>query len=247
MGENVDIPKEYTDHKVFTDLELIKDTYDCLFESSFCFLPNGLPGQSFNYKAYFFRSLGNTIEGISLLLSRVHVNDAYALLRKYFDEVMIYIYFSALTEDEIHEHPDDLFLSVQTIKDWTEGKIRTPGIKKIISYLNNSWSYRDLMNKYVFEQGKGFDKIRSYLDDQMHINGFGILANNDDAIYNKRQVLQLNDFQKCLSPIFALHFASIIYLDGHFLMSSDYVDYLDMGQEPPEDSQYWIVPIYCMR
>ena len=45
-----------------------------------------------------------------------------------------------------------------------------------------------------------------------------------------------------MRALFIQHFAYIFYLNDHYFMSSDYVDYLDVGMTPEEDSQYWVAP-----
>lgn len=48
----------------------------------------------------------------------------------------------------------------------------------------------------------------------------------NDKAYQEHMVFQLLD--------------SLI--NSHYMMSSDYVDSLDVGMEPEEDSQYWAAP-----
>jgi hypothetical protein len=31
-------------------------------------------------------------------------------------------------------------------------------------------------------------------------------------------------------------------LNPHYMMSTDYIDALDLGMQPEEDSQYWVAP-----
>lgn len=50
----------------------------------------------------------------------------------------------------------------------------------------------------------------------------------------------LNVFSKDIEAIFIQHFAYVFYLNEHYMMSSDYRDYLDMEMEPEEGSQYWV-------
>lgn len=45
--------------------------------------------------------------------------------------------------------------------------------------------------------------------------------------------------------IVSIYFISLLLLTNSFLfMSSDYIDFLECNQQPPENSQYWIASIY---
>jgi hypothetical protein len=52
----------------------------------------------------------------------------------------------------------------------------------------------------------------------------------------------LDSFSKDLQDIFILHLSYLFYQNDHYMMSSDYVDSLDCGLTPVEDSQYWVAP-----
>jgi len=40
--------------------------------------------------------------------------------------------------------------------------------------------------------------------------------------------------------LFVLHIAYLFFLNDHYMMSSDYLDALEVGMQPEEDSQYWV-------
>ncbi len=76
----------------------------------------------------------------------------------------------------------------------------------------------------------------------MHYNFYRYLLFNDNQIYLKNRVGMLNRFQSDLIAIYVQHFAYLFYLNDHYMMSSDYVDSLEMGMTPEEGSQYWVAP-----
>lgn len=45
-----------------------------------------------------------------------------------------------------------------------------------------------------------------------------------------------------LNQIMLLHLSFNFYLNGPYMMASDYMDYRDMNMEPPEGSESWIAP-----
>ncbi len=246
MEENthkVQLPKEYTEHSIFGDMELMMDIYNFLSYNSFGFIPDGLLGEWINYETYIFSSLKGTIESMKMLLESAHLNDAFAVLRKYFDEIMIAVFYVVYCQDQIKVNRDKILYTVQKLKDWRDGKAKSPKYDAIIKYLKRSKSFSDLMSKFVFEKDRGFGKIRSYLDDNMHINRYVLMLNNDNELHNQRRVNLLNRFHHYLKSIFSFHFTSIIFTTPHYLMATDYRDYLDCGGTPPEGSQNWVAPI----
>jgi hypothetical protein len=239
----VSLPKGYTEHPIFTDMDLMMETYDFLSYNSFGFMPNGLPGEWVNYETYIFSSLKGTIESIKMLLEAAHINDAFAVLRKYFDEIMIAVFYVVYCQDQITVNRDKLLYTVQKLKDWRDGKAKSPKYDAIIKYLKRSKSFSDLIGKFVFEKDKGFGKIRSYLDDNMHINRYILMLNNDNELHNDRRVMLLNRFHNYLNAVFSFHFASVIFTTPHYLTATYYRDCLESGETPKEGSQNWVASI----
>ena len=74
----------------------------------------------------------------------------------------------------------------------------------------------------------------------MHYNFYhNHLFNDNQIIFDERNI-SLNQFERDLIAIFVQHFAYLFYLNDHYMASTDYVDYLDMGLTPEVDSQYWV-------
>lgn len=63
---------------------------------------------------------------------------------------------------------------------------------------------------------------------------------NDNQIYDENRMKLLDLLSSDLKDLFIMHFIYMFTLNPHFLMSGEHVDYLEMGQTPPEDSQYWV-------
>ncbi len=59
-------------------------------------------------------------------------------------------------------------------------------------------------------------------------------------IYNPNRVKELDNLYACALHLFILHFAYMYSLNPHYMMSTDYVDALDVGAQPEEGSQYWV-------
>ena len=62
----------------------------------------------------------------------------------------------------------------------------------------------------------------------------------DVRVANRDEVLE--QFSIDIKDLFILHISYLFYLNDHYMSSSDYVDFLDMGMQPPEGSQYYVAP-----
>lgn len=81
-------------------------------------------------------------------------------------------------------------------------------------------------------------KIKRECNNYIHKNGlkyFKPFERYKDFM-NKR----LND----LIYVYKFYFKILFLLEGHFIASSDYIDYLDMGMKPLINSQRWVAPIF---
>ena len=94
----------------------------------------------------------------------------------------------------------------------------------------------------LLHKDETYKNIRNRCNDHTHYNFYQNMLDNDNEIYLKNRLQLLNFFSKDLENIFILHFSYIFYLNDHYMMSSDYIDSLDCGMAPEEDSQYWVAP-----
>ena len=65
----------------------------------FLFIPTGAPGAA-NYASYIYWSLRGTLDSIATLLRASQITDAYTLVRKYLDDVLIEIYFDVVRKEK---------------------------------------------------------------------------------------------------------------------------------------------------
>ena len=74
----------------------------------------------------------------------------------------------------------------------------------------------------------------------MHMNSYQLMRFNDNEMHNEYKTRYLNLLSTCICDLFRFHFASCLYLNPHYCVASDYLDYLDMGLTPPQGSQDWV-------
>lgn len=226
------LDKEYQEHAIFNELEQYIQFYDRLSFSILQWLHMGIRGGIFNYESYLLSSVKGTIESIKTLLINGRLNDAYSLTRKYHDSVIINIYADLYLEDNFSIEN----MVVQQINNWLQGKEKLPEYKIMNNYLSNHKKLQSI-NKLLLHE-KYYTHLRQRLNDHTHYNFFQYMMFNDNEIHNPKRIETLGQMSNDVRDIFIKHFIWLFTIKGHYMMSSDYVDYLDYGETPPEDSQY---------
>ena len=237
---NNSLDKEYLEHEVFSELENLKEFYDSLSNLVMHWLTTGTI-QIINIDSRMFSSMKGTIESIHDILKKGRINDAYSLLRKFYDLVIINLYTNLFLDNNI---TIDNFIN-NKINDWLKGKEKIPGFEKMSEYIIKSESVQEL-TKLIYNNGqfKGstFEELRQRCNEHTHYFYFHNLLSNDNEIHSTKRVVQLNEFLSDLRAIFILHFSYLFSIKQNYMMSSDYIDYSDCNLEPPENCQYWVAP-----
>lgn len=230
---NVDLGKEYLEHKVFDLLDEIKEFYKDLSFSVYQFGKLGIYGMG-NIDSYMFSSMQGTMESIRIILKSGHVNDAYSLLRKFHDCIMINVYSTLFLEDNFSME----MLVVKQIDDWLKGNEKIPSFKKMNKYIQRSTKLEEI-NSLLSEEDR-YKNIRESCNNNTHYNFYkNVLLNcSDIRIENRHRHLDMLEYD--IEQLFIFHLSYLFIQSEHYMTSSDYMDYLEMGMEPEEDSQYWV-------
>ena len=226
---------KYTNHTIFEELNYYVNFYESLSNSVMSFATKGTTA-IVNMDTYVYMSMRGTLESINLVLKNGNLNDAYALLRKYYDSVMI----NAYTNLYINQNSEIADFYVAEINDWLHGRQPLPRMSKMAKYLNNSLTLSELNE--VINLDKRYQGIRGRCNDNMHYNFFALLLLNDGRVYVKERFHHLEQLQQDIRNVFILNIAYILTINEHYMMSSDYLDHLNVGMSPPENSQYWVAP-----
>lgn len=229
------LEKEYLEHTVFGQLTELIDFYDALSNSTMGFISQGTKGLT-NLDTYVFTSISGTLSSIKDTLFNGRLNDSYALLRKYYDSTIINVYTNLYLSDHFSF---DNFI-VENIDNWRSGKQTIPEYRVISKYIKDSDKLKPITD--LLQNDKRYKGIRDRCNDHTHYNFYFTVLLNDNQIHFPERINAINRFQKDLIDIFVQHFTYLFYLNDHLMMSSDYVDYLDMGITPEDGSQYWVAP-----
>lgn len=224
----------YANHGVFLELERYAVFYESLSFSTLFLCSAGatLP----NFDCYFYSSIQGTMESIRDVLKNGRINDAYALLRKYHDSVIINVYSDLYLQDYI----GDGTFAVFAIDNWLRGTGQLPGFRKMSKYIYCSDRVAAVTGLLCSDNR--YRDIRDRCNSHMHYNLFSnALLNGNNLVLDTRLEV-LDDFSSDLVDLFILHFACMFLLNGHYMASSVYMDLLECGIEPEADSQHWVAP-----
>lgn len=227
--------EEYQKHHVFSELEKYVDFYESLSWSVSSFGSTGTD-VVLNIDTHIFSSIKGTLESILLILKNGRINDAYALLRKYYDSAIINIYSNLYLED----HASIENFIVDKINNWLKGIDQLPEFRVMSNYIRESEKV-SAINQLLYTNNR-YKKIRNRCNDHTHYNFFYNLLLNDNEIYIEHRIKVLNVFSIDIKDIFILHLAYLFFSKDHYMSSSDYMDALECGVEPELDSQYWVAP-----
>ncbi len=226
---------EYTDHKIFEELHYYASFYESLSNSVMSFSTKGTSAIA-NMDTYVYMSMRGTLESINLVLKNGNLNDGYALLRKYYDSVMI----NAYTNLYINQNSEIADFYVAEINDWLHGKEPLPRMSKMAKYLKSSLILSEINELIDLDQR--YEGIRSRCNDNMHYNFFSLILLNDGRIHLKERSQHLEQLRRDVRDVFILNIAYILIINEYYMVSSDYLDHLEAGMEPPENSQHWVAP-----
>ena len=227
------IYQKYLAHKVFEQLNSYSNFYKDLSFHITGFITPGIQS-IINIDTYVYSSIQGTLESIRDILLKGRINDSYSLLRKYYDSTIINIYSILYLSDNFGI---DNFV-VKQIDNWRKGTQKLPEYSVMSNYIRASEKLAPINN--LLHQNDTYRKIKKRCNDHTHYNYYHYLILNDNEIFLQNRLDWLNTFLKDLEDIFIQHISYILYLNDHYMMSSDYVDSLDMGIIPDDDSKYFV-------
>lgn len=167
--------------------------------------------------------------------------DANTLLRKYKDDLFFYLYLVAYDSDcKIAEPSKRTRKMEENIQRWLRNELGDLGIGQILKEIGTSPQVTEAVMKYHLQEY--LEKIRDRLNNYVHGNGIAYYNRNVNSY--KESVLE----KRISNLLQDMRFVTVTFLflltmfNPVFIMSTDYVDFLDCSMAPPEDSQYWVAP-----
>lgn len=225
----------YQNHAVFARLSEYADFYESLSDLVFHWVSVGTHAMA-NIDSYVYSSIHGTLSSIRLALQDGQMNDAYCLLRQYYDSAVINVYSMLYLQD----HFSVKTLVVAQIQDWLNGTSRLPSFGKMAAYIRASKQVASV-TKLLCIDGR-YERIRDRCNDHVHCNFYGTILLNNRSVRAPNRAKALEAFSRDLVDVFVMHFAYIFSAREHYMMASDHVDSLELGLRPEPESEYWVAP-----
>jgi len=231
--------EELKKHACFELLDECVEFYNGLSYSTFGYITGGITSKAeempVNLDSDIFLSISGSMKSIKRNLYGGQINDVYALIRKFYDVIIINAYEIILLKTEISI---ENFI-VEKIDKWLKGKEKLPGFKKMNELIKECEDLKSINR--IFSKDNRYKSIRDRCNDHIHSNYFQYMQLNSKInVQNAKVYIEMinND----LLDLLVLHFGYLFTLNGHYMASSDYIDCLEMYMKPEEDSQYWVAP-----
>lgn len=225
--------KEYQEHTVFEQLNNFIKFYDWWSYSIMLFTSLGTKA-IINIDTYVYSSMKGTLESIELVLKNGKINDAYAILRKFHDSIIMNVYTNLYLADN-HSYQN---LIVKKIDGWMRGTDQLPNFRAMTNYIKDNDATKELY--LLININDRYENIRSRCNNNTHYNFYSNVMLNDNKVYNENRGKYLDAIQHDLIHLVVMHLTYMFTIAEHYMISSDYTDFLDCGMTPPDDSQYWV-------
>jgi len=217
-------------------------------------------------------SSSQTLQSIKFCCSIGSFSDANTLIRKLRDDLIQYIYILYIINIRKPFVDDDLknlkidnlenfansFLNVRfnncltddekAVTAWFRNAVYDlpRPIKKKLEFenymkvLKQNQSIIQILNEYNLQEY--WETLRKRLNDYVHNNGKKFSAQNNIKVNDKYLETHLKNINIRTSYISSFFMVTLLMIQSSLISSTDYIDHLDCGLEPPEDSQYFIAP-----
>ena len=185
-------------------------------------------------------SIELTVGNIITCCECICIADANTLLRKFRDDLFFYLYIVVFDSNKAVAPLHNTAKMEENISRWIQNGLDNLYIQDMLKAIGTSPQLKNAVTTYKLNES--FSAIRKRLNDFVHGNGYAYYNRNINA-YKDDECCQyikiLSDDLKYITMIFMF---LLILCSPLSAMSTDYIDYLDCGENPPEDSQYWVAP-----
>jgi hypothetical protein len=215
-------------------IEHYADFYDGLSFRVMTFIPVGTRSLM-SLDTYMFASMASTLRSMAAVLAMGSVNDAYALARKLHDAVLVGTYITLY----LGKHMKVGFPVVEQIDDWITGKKALPRTGAITKFVDGAIELDPIRGTLAHID---YDGIRSRCNDHTHHNFLRNLLLNDGRVHVGDRVQWIARLADDTRDIVIQHLAYTFCLSGHYMMSNDYIDAIEMGMVPDAAAENWVAP-----
>jgi len=189
-------------------------------------------------------SATRTMESIRYCCLNANFADAYSLLRKYRDDLLYYVFLFAVSDDcDLMQfvNIDELKDEEKKILDWVHNQQKDLHISYVLQVIASRPSVGAAVKKFNLKDS--FINLGDKLNDYVHSNGRSFYNESYERLSIRKEIKdKCEEFCEAATYITVVFIFLSVLINPLYIMSSDYVDYLDCGEIPPEGSQYWVAP-----
>jgi len=168
------------------------------------------------------------------------IADANTLLRKYRDDLFFYLYIVVYDSNKKQDTPIDTTNMEENISRWIQNGLDSFYIQDVLRAIGASPELMEPASNYNLQ--KSFNSIGKRLNNFVHRNGY-VYYNRSIGSYEENEFCNyLKVLQDDLKYMTVTFLFLLILCSPLSIMSTDYIDYLECGETPPDGSQYWVAP-----
>lgn len=213
------------------------------FLADFCFLTLGRDLVFTNKRTFSAQklviSLELTMGNIISCCENGCIADACTLLRKYRDDLFFYLYIKVYdTSHRLNHKCPDAEKMRNRISSWVENEQKNLYVKEVLNAIESEPQIKEAVDKYNLRLS--FDKIGRQLNNFVHSNGYMFYNHNISAYRNNEFFIELKSLADNAVYFTTVFIFLLALCSPSSIMSTDHIDYLECGQTPPEESQYWV-------
>ncbi len=238
------IIQKYLNNTVFETIDDVIEFYNYLFDNDDTVTVMVAKGPlNYNYEIYL--SMANTLESIKQLLKQGRMSDAFALIRKYNDAVILHTYTLTCYEKEENSFFNENYsLYNNVINEWVNGrkvlieKKKEEDKEQAYRVAIEEWN-KKLFGLLVNNDAKSiYGYLRSIENDNVHYNNWNAFRINNPEIRDFPISLSLlNEANDAIKLVFTIHFSYLILTKSEAMYSYDYIYALEEGITPDANTR----------
>lgn len=179
-----------------------------------------------------------TLKNIKSCLANGSLSDAYTLLRKVRDESLLYLYFLTIVKNHNSKRVESN-RKIKDLFDWYDSKISFIKNEDIFNYIRMYQNVDCVISEHKLDSE--WEVLRIKLNDYVHTKGRQNAFSNFSQIYDYET--GFDEIREDIKYVAVSIIFILLLIDSTIIMSTDYIDHLEMNISPPEGSQYEVAPI----
>lgn len=225
-------------YEIDEQIKFISDFADLLTDRTFIRV-----GDCIIDLASIFQSLELTLHNLHHCCLHYCIADANTLLRKYRDDLFFCLYAAVYYEKRLSDDntgSDQIAMEKNLLK-WVNGDLRDLHFGIVLKHIAGLSSVKEIVDRYGLKAR--FAVIGDELNDYVHGNGINF--------YNRcfwkeiDRAEPIKGVERILKNLIKITLTFVLLTAiclPNYIMSSDYIDYLEAGQNPLDGSQYFVAP-----